>query len=134
MKCPHCEKIIAKKDVIPEFKIHKNTFKRKLRKASETWNKNVNILISKKKTKVHEDLFFGKEKNHDDGSITVHYKEDVWLTTVMRDIGVFKSTSEAKGSGWHRKANIGFTDEVLIIKGKPHRVCIIKDDSVICKK
>lgn len=107
---------------------------RKLMKARAHWNKDVNIFIGRKMTKVHEELFFGHELYRDDGSITVHYKEDVWLTTVMRDLGFFKSTSEAKGSGWHRKADEGFTDlGVIIVKGRPHRVCIIKDNSVICK-
>lgn len=127
MDCPKCKKRIAIADLSPSVRRNMNDRKRKLQKISGQFNKHVNIFIGGKKPTAHvESLFFGREKNHDDGSITVSYPGDPWLSGVMRDLGFFKSTSEAKGAGWHKKARDGFTDEILTISGRLHRLCIYK--------
>lgn len=111
-----------------QIKLNKNTHKRKLEKLKLRHNKHVNIFIGEKLTKEVERLFFCKEPNVDDGSITVHYKGDPWLSGVFRDIGIFSSTSEAKGAGWHKKADYGFYHKIIIIDRKPHNICIFKED------
>lgn len=111
----------------PRVKLNRNTQKRKLGKLKLRWNKHVNIYIGAKLTKEVERTFFGREAIVDDGSITIHYKNDPWLSSVMRDIGIFASTSEAKGAGWHRKAEPGFFHDIITIANKAHNICILKE-------
>src|SRR5688572_21107357 len=91
-----------------KIKVNRNTQKRKQDKLKLRWNKYVNIYIGDKLTKDIERLFFSKEPNVDDGSITLHYKGDPWLSSILRDVGIAKSISQARGSGWQKKADFGF--------------------------
>lgn len=109
---------------------NRNTLKRKLGKLKLRYNKHFNIFIGEKLTKEIQKIFFDKESRVDDGSITLHYKGDPWLSSIMRDIGVFESISEAKGAGWHRKAQEGFYHEIIVIARRPHNICIYKESKV----
>ena len=115
------------KTELVKIKVNRNTQKRKLEKLKLRHNKNVNIFIGKKLTKEVERLFFTKEPRIDDGSITLHYTGDPWLSSVMRDIGIFKSISDAKGAGWHKKAETGFFTDVITIARNPHNITIYKE-------
>lgn len=110
-------------------KVYKNTHHRKLEKLKLRFNKNINIFIGDKLTKDIERLFFCKEPRVDDGSITLHYKGDPYLSAIMRDIGLFNSISDAKGAGWHRKADFGFFHDIITIKRVPHNITIYKEDN-----
>jgi hypothetical protein len=120
------EDLLKKYKTPPNIKFLKNDFKKKIKKLQLRQNKNVNVIIGTKPNKHMQDLLLGHER-FDDGSITIHYKDDVWLSTVLRDIGIFDSISSAKGAGWHKKATQGFNDEIVVIAKIPHRICIYKD-------
>lgn len=94
---------------LEKVKLNRNTQKRKLAKLKLRYNKYVNIYIGKKLTKDIERIFFEKEPRVDDGSITLHYSGNPYLSAILRDIGICKSTSEAIGAGWQKKAETGFT-------------------------
>lgn len=47
------------------------------------------------------------------GCIYLHYKTDQFWSTILRDLGIAKSISDAKGKGWHRKVEDGFQDIFL---------------------
>lgn len=113
---------------LQKVKLNRNTQQRKLEKIRLRWNKYVNVFIGEKLTKDIERLFFEKEPRVDDGSITLHYKGDPWLSGIMRDLGIFKSTSQAKGSGWYRKADYGFFTYIITIRNRPHNITIYKED------
>jgi len=110
---------------IPKIQFNKNTHERKLERIKQRWNKQVNIYIGDKLTERTKALFFQYE--FDDGSVTLHYKGDPYLSNIMRDIGIFDSISEAKGAGWHRKADKGFWHDIIIVKKRSHNICILKE-------
>ena len=116
---------------LTKVKLNRNTQKRKLEKLKLRWNKHINIFIGDKLTKETERLFFQKEPRVDDGSITVHYKGDPYLSGVLRDVGIFKSTSEAKGAGWHKKAENGFFTNIITVANRPHSITIYKKEPEI---
>lgn len=108
----------------------------KLKKIVSRWNKNVNVFIGEEITEMDLKLFFDRDAEYDCGAILLHYKTDVYMTTLLRDLGIAKSTTEAKGAGWHKKADNGFTE--LFLDGmseykrtsgfgvRPHRITILK--------
>lgn len=105
--------------------MNRNTHQRKLDKIKSRHNKQVNIFIGEKLKPHIEKLFFQRE--WDDGSFTLHYTGDPWLSGIMRDIGIFSSTADAKGAGWHRKAGDGFWNDIVIVRKIPHNICIYKE-------
>lgn len=112
---------------LEKVKLNRNTQKRKLAKLKLRYNKYVNVYIGKKLTPDIERIFFEKEPRVDDGSITLHYSGDPYLSAVLRDIGIFKSLSQAKGAGWERKAEPGFYHQIVTIGKRPHNICIFKE-------
>lgn len=130
MRCPKCKENLPKELLAkPQVIIQRNTHKRKLARLKNQFNKNVNIFIGNKLNDYVKKVFLGKEKDLD-WSVTLHYRNDPWLSGVMRDIGLFDSISEAKAAGWHKKADMGFSCEIVSAKKRPHSICIFKESIV----
>lgn len=113
MKCPHCKKKIKKQELSDEVVVFQNTQKLKLKKIRGNYATNVNVFIGKRMTRSDLELFIGKDSMIDLGAITIQYRGDPFLSQILRDIGVFPSISIANGSGWKKKAELGFTDMLL---------------------
>lgn len=133
---------LNKKVLEPEIEYVRNTDALKKLKLKAQFNTRVNIFIGKKLTEKEKSVFFKKSTYEDTGCIYVHYKKDQFWSTILRDLGIAKSISEAKGAGWHRKVEAGFQDIYLDglknITGiqdyhnsrgyHPHRITILKED------
>lgn len=113
-----------------------NTLELKLNRIKTHKNKNVCVLIGDDIKGTDAELFFQyTSKDLDTGGFLLRYKADIYLSKLMVDIGICKSSSDAKGAGWFKKADDGFTD--LHLNGasiwkangfgrSPHRITILK--------
>lgn len=119
----------------------RNTHALKLLKLKAQYSKHVCIFIGKKLTEKEKALFFKKTIDEDMGCIYLHYRTDPMWSAILRDLGIAKSISDAKGAGWHKKVEFGFQDIFLdrmkdITKFSnyhnpkgywPHRITILKE-------
>lgn len=129
----------------PNIKYIPNTKALKLIKLKMQYSVQVCIFIGKKLTEDVKSAFFKASKNEELGCLFVHYKDDPYWTTILRDLGIAKSISDAKGAGWFKKVEEGFQDIVLDGLKKVedpskyhnpkgvhfHRITILKDKEVI---
>jgi len=114
-----------------------NTQALKILKLKSHWNKVVNVYVGKKVSETAKNLFFKAHARDDDKVLFLHYKNpNTRWGQILRDLGIAKSTSEAKGAGWDRPVENGFQDIYLdglkLWKGEgfgrnPHIITILKD-------
>lgn len=76
----------------------------------------VNITVGSFVRPEDSELFSGEQINR-------HYmRTDINIANILRDMGIFKSTTQARNSGWNKIVPDGWTD-VTIGKLK-NRICI----------
>lgn len=97
----------------PTVKYVPNTKALQFIKAKLNYNLQVCIYIGKKFTEADKTSFFKASANEDLGCLFIHYKSDQYWSSILRDLGIAKSISDAKGAGWHRKVEDGFQDIYL---------------------
>ncbi len=132
-----------KKVLDPKVKYIRNTPALKqlkaITKVKKQFNKYCNVFIGKKLTKEDKELIFSASLDFED-TITLHYKNPkATYSQIFRDLGIAKSTSEAKGAGWDKEVKMGF--ELIQLDGlkkydskkykhpnpkRPHFIAILK--------
>lgn len=103
----------------------------------DNFNKHYNIYIGKQLSKETQVLFFSDNDEIDLTCETLHYKKlDITYAEILRDVGIAKSISQAKGALWLKEVKVGFDDlhldNLKVWKGKgfgkrPHRLTILKE-------
>lgn len=82
----------------------------KLKYLQDRHNKYFAVVIVPSITKTHKELL--KDPNGLPCPILL-YTSDVYISQILRDVGIATSISQAKGAGWLIKAPKGFTDYYL---------------------
>lgn len=90
---------------------NKETRETKLQKLRLRHNKHFCVYIGKgRPPNLVLDAFYGTTESRKFDCPLLCYRTDVYLAEILRDVGIAKSLSQAKGAGWLRKAEKGFRD------------------------
>ena len=92
------------------IKKYDNLHEEKFKKIKQCWNKNVIVFIGYAS---EDDYTYSCDDTNINGPITIYYKNDIFISQILRDIGVASSVSQANGSGWKIKAAVGHSELLL---------------------